>query len=200
MDSVRFDALAQGLSDSGTRRRLLGQVLAVAGLVGLLGPNGWAEIAAGSNATQRKRRQKRKQRRSFRPKFNAFGCVDAGNRCRTAEQCCSGICQGPRGKATCQAHDPGTLRDGSDSCPLTNFRCGSHECMTTTGNLGECHMTTGNAPYCVSDESNGNCVSCARDTDCQRFCGPRAACIRCTSGFCGALNTMCAGTDNCTFP
>ncbi len=100
MDAYRFDALARTLAPGASRRRalagLVSGLLAAAGL-GLGG-------ARRPDATAKKRR--RKVRR------NAFGCVSAGEFCKHAGQCCSGVCRGKKGKKRCRAHDTGGCAAG----------------------------------------------------------------------------------------
>jgi len=176
MDTLRFDDLARLLGRTSGRRRL---VLGLAGSAVGLTAGGSGEVAA--------RKRKRKVR------FNAFGCVDVGRSCTSADQCCSGICRGKKGKKRCKAHDTGGCRPGiqdttcgTDANPGTNVPC-----TTASGNPnGLCGTTTGNAGYCLQ---SGECRACARDAECREFCqDERAACIRCddcpeTGG------TSCAG-------
>src|SRR5689334_16338209 len=64
-------------------------------------------------------------------------------------------------------------------------------CRTSTNQPGRCVTTTGQGGYC---EASGDCFPCAKDKDCQPFCGPGAACARCA--ICeGAGGTLCVGTS-----
>jgi hypothetical protein len=83
---------------------LLGGALALAG--GGLGV---------ANADGRKK-HKNKRKRDKRPKPNAFGCLDVGAACKRSEQCCSGICEGKKGKRKCAAHDTSVCNADSDIC------------------------------------------------------------------------------------
>lgn len=50
-----------------------------------------------------------KSRNKPKVKHNQFGCVNVGNACTKADQCCSGICEGNTRKKVCQAHNAGRL-------------------------------------------------------------------------------------------
>lgn len=169
MDTLRIDDLARLLGRTSGRRRL---VLGLAvGAVGLTA-RGPGEVAA-------RKRRKEKVRR------NAFGCVDVGGFCKNAGQCCSGICEGKKGKQKCRAHDGGTgCRAG-----LVEDGCGGAvdvECTTSTGQTGICNTTTGNAGYCIGIGGVSPTPGCTKDADCRALCGADAAvCIVCEgAGFC----------------
>jgi hypothetical protein len=159
------------------RRRLIGQALGVvAGWLGV--PN-----------VDAKQRHKRKRRK---PKPNAFGCLDVGDACKNADQCCSGICQGKKGKKRCRAHDTG-------GCQPTNlcsfFDVEPVSCTTSSGVEGSCGTTTGNAGYCGG---GGDCFPCKKDSDCHEVCGPQAACVQCPEEC--DVGTVCAGPDGVVCP
>jgi hypothetical protein len=128
-------------------------------------------------AVAKKHKHKRKIKR------NEFGCVDVGNACQNDGQCCSGICQGKKGKAKCKAHDVDVCRAGQDSCDVGTFFC-----TTPSGPEGVCYTTTGNAGYCGA--LGGDCFACNKDVDCLPFCGAGAACVQCAP----CLNTVGSGT------
>jgi hypothetical protein len=136
---------------------------------------------------------KAKKRKKRKIKRNALGCVNVGNRCKNAGQCCSGICKGKKGKKTCKAHDTGGCQAGEDVCAGNVV-----ECTTSTGDAGACRRTTGNAGYCAA---GGDCFPCTKDADCQAVCGLQAACIPICVG-CGPSNTACAAPsgERCDFP
>ena len=94
-------------------------------------------------------------------------CRMFGDRCKSASQCCSGICKRRNGKKKCRAHHRGGCAATSDSCqePVT--------CKTS----GNCLRTTGNASFC--GEPGGTCGGCAKDIDCKPTHGPGAACVVC---------------------
>jgi hypothetical protein len=183
MDGTQFDALLRSLGRS--RRSLCGGALVT--LTGLL-------AAAGADA--KKRQHKHKKRKKVQPpEPNSFGCLEVGDPCTSEEQCCSGVCDGKKGKKTCKAHDTG-------DCPgrVLSDTCGDGEtisCNTSSGVQGRCETTTGGAPYCAG---GGDCFTCSKDSDCHEVCGPRSACILCPVGCGGAAGTQCVGPDRVVCP
>jgi hypothetical protein len=177
MESDRFDGLTRSVSTVLSRRTL-------AGALGL-----GALVLPGPVAAKKKHKKKKK------PKFNDFGCVNVGGFCKNSGQCCSGICQGKKGKAKCQAHDQSTCQPGQSigDCGGTDVPC-----TTSTGGDGLCFTTTGNAGYC---EVSGNCFACKKDADCVSVCGPQAACIVCELECAATGGTGCVGPseDSCNF-
>jgi hypothetical protein len=123
--------------------------------------------------------------------FNAFGCLDVGQKCRgNDELCCSGLCegqkpkQGERDKSRCTPHNTGGCSPAQDFC-LTdpNTRCGA---------TGICARTTGNAGFCLQIPADQlNCTACKRDADCTVGFGPGAACVVCDVA-CPGTRTSCA--------
>jgi hypothetical protein len=172
IDAFRFDRLTRALVAPASRRRLLG---------GLAGPLGDA-------ATAKQRRKKVKR--------NAFGCVNVGKFCKHDGQCCSGICKGKKGKKRCRAHGQSTCRRGQDACTRPDV-----DCLSSTGESGDCFVTTGKASFCGAD---GDCFACTKDADCIPVCGPQAACIVCVG--CAeevGTDTACESPsldDPCVFP
>lgn len=185
MEPDRFDQL--------TRRyvRLLSR-RAIAGALGL----GALALPGLSDA---KKRHKRKRKHKKKVKRNEFGCLNVGTFCKNSGQCCSGICQGKKGKQQCQAHDTGNCPAGVEEL-FCRANGADVECVTSDGTDGLCDTTTGKAPYCTR---NGDCFACTKDADCVSFCGPQAACIVCPAcaGTNGAL-TACASSNaaGCSFP
>jgi hypothetical protein len=164
MDAPRFDDLTALLGLGRSRRVALHGLAAALGLFAARLP------IAGATRKHKKRL-----------KFNAFGCVNVGGRCRGNDAvCCSGICQGTKPKkgkrdtSRCVAHNADVCRAGNRSpvCGGTNGVC-----VSSIGDPGECQTTTGNAGYCAA--SYINCFPCAKDADCRPICGADAACIRC---------------------
>jgi hypothetical protein len=189
MDTDCFDRFTLAFADALTRRR----VMATLGLGSLSIP-----ILADA-------KQKRKKKNRSKIKRNAFGCVDVGKPCRGKDsKCCSGICRGKKpkrgekDKSRCVGHDEGSCLAGQ-----RQGLCGGEKdvpCTTSTGESGLCQTTTGNAAYCTA---GGGCFACQRDADCEPFCGPGAACIRCTA--CDedeGIPTACVGLIHlgCEFP
>jgi hypothetical protein len=176
MDHQRFDQIARTLSTFQSRRGLLGAL----GLGAVLLPG-----AAGA------RKKKKKA------KFNEFGCVNVGAYCKNSSQCCSGLCEGKKGKGRCIAHDTSTCLAGQSGCDDVE----GVACVLNNGDIqGACETTTGNAPYCAA--LGGSCFACAKDADCVPFCGPQAACTRCAVCADDGVVTACFGptADSCTFP
>ncbi len=181
MDFARFDDLSRSVSTRLSRRTL-------AGVLGFIAPTlpGWVEAG-------KKKRKKRKKK----VKKNQFGCVDVGQYCKTADQCCSGICAGKKGKRTCQAHDASTCEAGQTDGFCSGV-VGEVGCVTSTDGNGVCLTTTGNGPYCAI---SGGCFPCKTDADCVQSCGPAAACIACPANCADSGGTMCAGPGSgaCAF-
>jgi hypothetical protein len=183
MDAESFDYLTRSVSTLLSRR-------AVTSVLGI------GVFALPSFIAAKKRRHKHKKK----IKRNAFGCVNVGNFCKNDDQCCSGICQGKKGKKKCQAHDSSTCQAGTheEECDLPHGT--NVPCVSSTGDSGLCDTTTGRGAYC---EADGGCFDCKKDADCVPFCGPQAACILCPEcvPFTGT-GTSCVGpTDGgCTFP
>jgi hypothetical protein len=187
MNLRRVRALLPAAAPGMPSRRDLLRSLASTGLG--LGIVGFADPGEAQKKRKRKKRKKKIRR-------NTFGCVDVGNFCKNGGQCCSGICQGKKGKKKCQGHDEGSCQANQDSCSETPFPC-----ITSTGESGVCTITTGKAPYC---NTTGACFPCRKDADCVPFCGPHAACMVCATQ-CGAIEgfTACVGPseeDACGFP
>ena len=186
MNTSHFGDLARVLTDGAITRRAV-----MRGMAGALGAAGLSH--AGLTSLQAKKGKRRKQPSPV----NRFGCRNVGVACSSANQCCSGICEGGRGKdkngkkrrRTCRAHDTGGCKVSQDSCSTsTNFTC-----TTVTGEAGFCHLTTGNAPYCAFDGIDSECT---RDEDCIDLCGPQAACSVCAEPGLAAFR-FCAGPSRC---
>jgi hypothetical protein len=193
MNDSRFAALIRALTDGAVTRRTLGQGLAGGAIATGLAQLGW-------DAADAKRRNKKRKKGNRKPKVNRFGCRNVGVACSSANQCCSGICDGRGGKGkngkkrkkTCRAHDTGDCRADLESCSANR----DITCTTTTGEDGFCHITTGNAPYCAFD---GIDAECTKDEDCIELCGPLAACNVCAVP--GQEETrFCGGPSGCTGP
>jgi hypothetical protein len=177
MDGARFDGLTRSVSTLLSRRSLAGAL----GL-GALALPGLADA-----------KKKHKHKKKKKVKLNDFGCVDVGNFCKNSSQCCSGICQGKKGKKKCQAHDDGGCQEGQDACLGVMALC------NIEGVMGECTRTTGDAGYCFG--GSGDCFDCSKDADCVPFCGAQAACIVCTADCAAEGTTACVAPPGgtCTF-
>jgi hypothetical protein len=174
VDHHRFDQIARTLSTVQSRRGLLGAL----GLGAILLP--------GTAGAKKKKKAK----------FNKFGCVNVGDYCKNNNQCCSGRCEGKKGKTRCSAHDASTCRAGQNACD----DAAGVPCVSSTGaNTASCDTTTGNAPYCTAD---GDCFACKKDADCVPFCGAQAACVKCAACADEGVVTACVGptVDGCNFP
>jgi hypothetical protein len=183
VDARRFDHMTRSFGATFSRRSLLSSLTVTIAVI--------AGASFGGSHLAAKKQRKRKPKPG---KPNAFGCINVGDRCRHGEQCCSGICEGKKGKKRCRSHDTGGCSVPSefppDSCTVETILC-----TTATGAAGTCGTTTGNAPYCAGD---GDCRPCTKDADCQTLCGPRAACIQCP-GACN-VGTACMGPDSVVCP
>jgi hypothetical protein len=160
MEQNRFPVAPYSLTRLPSRRDVLrGLVAAGLGLVA-------ARLPEPAGASKKRKK----------PRRNTFGCVDVGGFCRIPGQCCSGICEGKKGKKTCKAHDTGGCAAGGrpEICGGTNVSC------TSSVYRGACATTTGQAGYCAV---NLVLSPCQTDVECQVVVegglGPTAACIRC---------------------
>ncbi|MGH2617078.1 MAG: hypothetical protein ACRDJC_17740, partial [Thermomicrobiales bacterium] len=119
MDQHRLTVVTRTLTSLPSRRDVL-RGLFGAGL-------GLAAIRLPNVAAAKKKRRKVKKARP-----NAFGCLEVGDPCKTADQCCSGICQGKKpkkgkkDKSKCIAHNVGECGVGQDSCTAEDFPCGNN--------------------------------------------------------------------------
>jgi hypothetical protein len=179
MHAIRFDALSRSLGTGASRRS------ALAGVLGALG-GGALPLVTGLAKSK-------KSRKKNRPKPNAYGCLNVGQRCNGKNsKCCSGICRGKkpqkgkRDKRRCVAHDTG-------GCVVSERQCGAKvpTCTTSVNHVGGCLTTTGNGPYCA-DFITGHL--CSKDADCRAVCGPLAACF---IDVCDNNRGHCAGPGEC---
>jgi hypothetical protein len=176
MNDPFFDDPVRALIGAISRRGLL-HCLAAAGLM----------LPRSSGVTEARKRKKR----SEKPKPNAFGCLNVGQRCSGSnEKCCSGICQGKKpkkgkkDKSKCVAHNTGGCSPEQDFCTTDpNTPCGVD---------GVCGRTTGNAGYCIDQTVELPCAACKRDTDCELGFGPGAACLICEIACPETGGTVCA--------
>jgi hypothetical protein len=184
VDLHRFVILPRAMTGYPSRRNVL------RGLVGAGLGLGGARLPEGTAA---RKKRKRKVRR------NAFGCVNVGDSCKNARQCCSGICKGKQGRKTCRAHNVDVCRAGQreDSCGGATAPCAANGIPG-----GFCATTTGNAGYCRGDIT---CSPCTKDVECVSACGVSAcgvsaACIRCEAGCPDTGGTACVGFGLCQSP
>ena len=176
MNQHRFAALPRSLTRVPSRRDVL-RGLGAAGL-GLVAAR-WP----GTAGADKRRKSKPKP---LKP--NAFGCLNVGDRCRNAGQCCSDACRGRKGKKRCQSHDTGGCQAGH-----TPKGCGGEEnvsCTTSRGDAGKCFTTTGNAGYCGLPIDP--CGACDKDAECRALLGPGAACVLCPGDCADEGGRLCA--------
>lgn len=181
MDGARFDTIVRSLA--GPRRAVLSGAVAIAMT--------WPGIRS-SDAGKKRRRRRRKSKL----RFNEFGCITVGGRCRGNDaHCCSGRCEGKKPKkgkkdrSRCVDHDARFCLPETDACVFPqgmpcdpeNAYCA---CALTTGNAGFCGDFTGGL--------NRYCWNCSRDTDCEKNFGVGAACILLT----GLCEGSCAETGD----
>ena len=135
MDANQFDALVKTWTSS-SRRRLLQGVMAAS----LSGLSLFQREQAGATH---------------------FECRDVGARCKSKDQCCSGICRG-KDRKKCRAHHTGICKTTQDAC-VQGFNA-ANECGTTnSGDKCYCLITTGGAPYCVGGSAG---FDCNKDEEC----------------------------------
>ena len=94
------------------------------------------------------------------PQPNQYGCLDVGDPCKRASQCCSSICKGKPGKKTCRAHDESICTPRRNICTtgvaaLCNGSNVSAACVLTTGKTAFCGDFTSGADQ--------HCQRCSRD-------------------------------------
>jgi hypothetical protein len=184
MDSNRFDHLTRSLGTS--RRAMLGGVLAYA-VTGLALPG----LTAGKT---------NKPKSKPKPKPNQYGCLDVGDLCGRSSQCCSGTCDGKKGKKTCRAHDTGTCNQQKPGFCLAPNSV-HNLCNNTIGCL--CYRTTAGSKVCA-DTVGLKCADCRKDRDCETLgFGDGSVCIPTAVGACTggcASGTACAAPCVTTSP
>jgi hypothetical protein len=192
MNAQRFDGFAQQLGHATLRRRVLFG-LALSPFVGLVAPRRLDDVAARKKRKHKNRKPKTKQKAAAP---NAFGCIDVGDLCQNATQCCSGICEGTKGKQTCRAHDTGTCsQDGPGLCTAPN---GEVESCNGNGSCS-CFRTTAGSNACVEvGHVDSTCSDCRTDADCLAMgLPPGSVCIPVTEGICDAY---CQSNMACLAP
>ena len=172
MEQPVLRALTRTISETPSRRDVL------RGLAGVGLGLGMLRIPAIADAKKKRKRKKRKPKATP----NQFGCLEVDVPCKTAEQCCSGICEGKKGKKRCRAHDTGTCDQGLPglcSNPPTIALCnGSDTCA--------CLRTTANSSFCAQ-LGQPLCTPCRKDADClAQGMPPGSACLPTTGILCTA--------------
>jgi hypothetical protein len=187
MNAKSFEAVTRSLTSAPSRRDIL-RGLASTG-IGL----GIARWPAPADA--RKKRKRKKKAKKAKP--NAYGCLEVGDPCKNTSHCCSGICQGKKGKKMCQAHGAGTCdQAGPELCTTQNpavVRCNNSAncaCIRTTAGSNFC--------YDAGAEAGGDCADCQQDSDCVALgFPPGTACAPVLQGLCAGF---CAGGMACLTP
>jgi hypothetical protein len=171
MDAKRFDTFARVMARTTVCRRLFFG-LALSPLAGFVAGGRRDEVTA-------KKRHK-KRRKPKKPKPNAFGCLEVGDPCANESQCCSGVCEGKKGKRTCRAHDTGTCNQEDIVVPCNNrTNCG-------------CFRTTAGSDVCAALFPPSACAECQRDADCEAMGFPPGSA-------CGLSPIPCKGGNMACF-
>jgi hypothetical protein len=134
-------------------------------------------------AGKRGRKAKQKIRR------NEFGCVSVGSFCRNDAQCCTGLCDGKKGKRRCSGHGAGTCNQEAEGvCQSLNpisTACNNRAdcaCFRTTGDSSVCAEL-----FCVRPGCS-ECAVCRSDADCVALgLPPGAACAAVAEGLCAGV-------------
>jgi hypothetical protein len=177
VDHDHMGAVRRSLTSFPSRRDLL-RGLAATG-IGL----GFARLPSIASA----RKRPRQGNDTPKPKPNKYGCLEVGDPCGRASQCCSGICKGKKGKKTCRAHGTATCPQRVPGvCTSTEpelLGCGgSSDCF--------CFRTTAGSNYCGDWFGVTKiCHACKKDVDCEALGLPRgSACVPVARGHCTAAD------------
>jgi hypothetical protein len=128
----------------------------------------------------RKKRQHKNKEKKARP--NAFGCLEVGDPCKNATQCCSGSCDGRKGNKRCRAHDTGVCDQEApgycESASPFQTRCNNQSnCF--------CTRTTAGSNICGTVNAPSVCTDCKKDADCEALGLPLgSACVPFSEGNC----------------
>lgn len=167
----RFLADCRSLLAGSTRRDLLRGLAAGLGL-------GSAYTALESEAKKKRKRRKKKQKPATP---NEFGCIEVGDRSQSADECCSGVCEGKKCRAhgvdVCRQDRPGVCTAGLDEAP--SLGCGANcWCFRTTAGSNFCAPAPRTAPQL-------DCTTCRKDADCIALGYPAgSACAQVGRGNC----------------
>jgi hypothetical protein len=169
VDQPGFRAIARSISETPSRREVL-RGLAGVGL-------GMLHIPEFADAKKKRKRKKRKPKATP----NSYGCLEVDDPCKSAEQCCSGVCEGKKGKKWCLAH-------GIGSCDQTaQGFCLGDPVQAPCGNSPHCvcTKTTAGSNFCGSRLPPSNRAECKKDADCEtQGYPPGSACALWANGFC----------------
>jgi hypothetical protein len=163
MDGESFDAVVQRVAVVASRRGVLrAGVGALAGVA--LGAIGTALGFAEAEATH-------------------FTCRHDGSGCKRADQCCSSICTGKRGKKKCRPHGTGTCdQQVGGICDVAN----PAQLLCNNSTTCVCIRTTAGSSYCGENNTAvSHCAECQSDADCERQGFPAgSACAPFANGTC----------------
>ncbi len=129
--------------------------------------------------------RKKRKHRTRKGKPNEFGCLSVGQRCTKADQCCSDICQGKKGKKSCRARGSGTCdQQALAFCEVTD----SQPAICNGNDNCRCFRTTAGSSFCADSTGSNNpgfCVDCTKDADCAALgFPPGSACLPLSNGNC----------------
>ncbi len=179
LNQNQFEAVTRALAFIPSRRDVL-RGLAGAGLA-----LGTLEVATNTDAKKR-----RKNKKDKKPKPNAYGCLSVGKACKSADQCCAGICEGKMYRA----HDTGTCdQQGPEICSINPPLA-----LTCNNNAAcRCYRSTAGSIACVQ-YLPGVCADCQRDADCAALGYPPGSV--CAPFSVGACAGECESGMNCLIP
>ena len=146
MEASHFDRMTRLFSTSASRRQTIGALVSGVLVVTLPG-------AAGGTG-----RTKQGPATPNGASLNGFGCLDVGQACKNADECCSGRCRG-KGKKHCKAHDTGGCKAGEGLAVTLPCRASPARAKTATARRPP--AMPGSARTTAAAEV------CTRDRDCQ---------------------------------
>jgi hypothetical protein len=186
MDKNQFGTVTHIMTSFPSRRDVL-RGLAATGL-GL----GIARLPDLVEAKKKRKRKKKKRKPQVKP--NEYGCLEVNDPCTSADQCCSGICEGKK----CRAHGTGICRQdrvGACTAPFDEVP------DLTCGNGCYCLRTTSGSNYCAEPPAavgSPKCADCRKDADCLALGFPAgSACVPVGLGHC---NGRCESGMACLVP
>jgi hypothetical protein len=188
VNATRFNALTRSLIERPSRRDVLRGLTAVG-----LGFAATRHVGV-ADAKKHKRKKHKKHKKVQPPTPNEFGCFEVGDPCTSADDCCSGICEGTPGKLQCHAHNTGTCEQGvpglCEAANPTDTIC--------NGGTGFCVRTTAGSNACIYDYA---CVDCRRDADCEALGHPPGSACAPWGGYPACADLYhCETSTACVFP
>ena len=200
MDGFTFDRLTRDLSSGGSRRHVLGGLLA--GTLGLLGAQ--TEDAAAKNCKKIKNKAKRKKclAKAHSCPAGQRSCLGA---CLSVLVCCDDTdCAGGRtcqqGTCTCPADKPHGDCPGSGICQQC---CKSQDCWIDGADQNDGRQCQGGVCVCSVPGTrlcpSGFCGSCCANSECRggQLCvknNPGASYYHCACPYMSPSNFDCLGT------